>query len=165
MASQERDDELGFQQPVTEEPGQPGLAPTPATASPSAEPGAPAGQTGGTADLVGGGTDAGDAQGQGTAGTVTESASDTPPLLPQDESERFRGQWERIQAGFVDEPRSSVEQADQLVADLMRQLAERFSQQRSSLEAEWGRGDDVSTEDLRVTLQQYRSFFQRLLAA
>jgi hypothetical protein len=58
-----------------------------------------------------------------------------------------------------------VEQADQLVAELMRELAESFAQARSSLEAEWDSGEDVSTEELRLALQRYRSFFQRLLAA
>jgi hypothetical protein len=67
--------------------------------------------------------------------------------------------------GFVDEPRRAVEQADALVADLMQRLASVFSDERKSLEGQWDRGDDVSTEDLRVALQRYRSFFDRLLSA
>jgi hypothetical protein len=31
------------------------------------------------------------------------------------------------------------------------------------LEKRWGQGDSVSTEDLRLALQRYRSFFDRLL--
>jgi len=86
------------------------------------------------------------------------------PLLPQDFVQELRGRWDRLQTGFVDEPRSAVQQADELVATAMKRLAESFSEQRSSLEAQWGRGDKVSTEDLRVALRKYRTFFQRLVA-
>jgi hypothetical protein len=87
------------------------------------------------------------------------------PLLPAGEAGAFRARWESIQAEFVDQPRRSVEGADLLVAEVMQRLAQGFSQARSDLEGRWDRGGDVSTEDLRVTLQRYRSFFQRLLAA
>jgi hypothetical protein len=87
------------------------------------------------------------------------------PLMPQDQSERYASRWQEIQTGFVDEPRESVEQADALVADLMQQLASGFSSERKRLEAQWDSGDDVSTEDLRVALTRYRSFFDRLLSA
>ncbi|HSP73092.1 MAG TPA: hypothetical protein VLN26_12020 [Gaiellaceae bacterium] len=86
-------------------------------------------------------------------------------LLPADASGDFSGRWESIQIGFVDEPRRSVEEADALVAELMQRLAESFSEERSRLESQWDRGDEVSTEDLRVALQRYRSFFDRLLSA
>ena len=87
------------------------------------------------------------------------------PLLAGDELERFRSRWEEIQAGFVDEPRRSVEQADGLVAEVMQRLAASFSDERSRLESQWDRGEQVSTEDLRVALTRYRSFFNRLLEA
>jgi hypothetical protein len=87
------------------------------------------------------------------------------PLLPHDQSEGFTGRWQEIQTGFVDEPRRSVEEADALVADLMQRLAAGFAEERQRLEAQWDRGDDVSTEDLRVALTRYRSFFDRLLSA
>jgi hypothetical protein len=86
------------------------------------------------------------------------------PLLPQDQAERYRSEWQQIQAGFVDEPRKSVEEADRLVADLMQRLAAVFSDERERLEKQWDSGDDVSTEDLRVGLTRYRSFFDRLLS-
>jgi hypothetical protein len=86
-------------------------------------------------------------------------------LLPADMSSRFREKWDEIQTGFVDEPRRSVEHADQLVADLMQRLASSFSDERGRLENQWDRGDDVSTEVLRVALTRYRSFFERLLSA
>ena len=69
-----------------------------------------------------------------------------------------------IQAAFVDEPRRAVEQADSLVASAMKRLAEVFAEERSKLEHQWDRGDNVWTEDLRIALQRYRSFFHRLLA-
>jgi hypothetical protein len=86
-------------------------------------------------------------------------------LLPADVNADFQGRWENLQTGFVDEPRLTVEQADQLVAEVMQRLAEGFAAERERLEQQWGRGEDISTEDLRVTLQRYRAFFQRLLSA
>lgn len=87
---------------------------------------------------------------------------DAAPLLA--DSEGFQSRWEEIQVRFVDEPRGAVEDADALVATVMQRLAEGFAQERERLEAQWGRGEDISTEDLRVALQRYRSFFQRLLS-
>jgi hypothetical protein len=92
-------------------------------------------------------------------------AGEPGPLLPDDQTERFTMRWEEIQASFVDEPRDSVAQADALVADLMQRLAAGFSAERERLEGQWDSGDDVSTEDLRVALTRYRSFFDRLLSA
>jgi hypothetical protein len=85
------------------------------------------------------------------------------PLFSESEVGDFRGRWSNIQTGFVDEPRRAVEDADNLVAQLMKKLAEGFANERSGLEKQWDRGDNVSTEDLRVALQRYRSFFDRLL--
>jgi hypothetical protein len=70
-----------------------------------------------------------------------------------------------VQSDFVDEPRRAIEEADKLVATVMQRLADGFAGDRSNLEKQWGRGDNVSTEDLRVALQRYRSFFDRLLRA
>jgi hypothetical protein len=85
------------------------------------------------------------------------------PLFSELEMGEFRSQWGKIQTSFVDEPRQTVENADKLVAAVMQRLAEGFANERSGLEKQWGRGADVSTEDLRVALQRYRSFFDRLL--
>jgi hypothetical protein len=92
------------------------------------------------------------------------NASGTTPLFPTNELEELRSRWNDVQTAFVDEPRRAVEQADGLVASAMKRLAEVFAEERSRLEHQWDRGDDVSTEDLRIALQRYRSFFQRLLA-
>jgi hypothetical protein len=98
-------------------------------------------------------------------GTADLTTDDAPELLPRSENEGFQTRWETIQTGFVDEPRQTVEQADELVAEVMRRLAEGFATERERLEGQWGRGEDVSTEDLRIALQRYRGFFQRLLSA
>ncbi|MGH9741665.1 MAG: hypothetical protein ACRD51_04865 [Candidatus Acidiferrum sp.] len=86
------------------------------------------------------------------------------PLFSAEEAGKLREQWDKIQVGFVDEPRSSVELADSLVAAAMKRLAEQFAAERSKLEGQWDRGGDVSTEDLRLALRRYRSFFGRLLS-
>ena len=85
-------------------------------------------------------------------------------LLDTPESADLRQRWEAIQSGFVDEPRRAVEDADSLVAQTMKRVAEVFSNERSQLERQWSQGQDVSTEDLRVALTRYRAFFDRLLA-
>ena len=85
------------------------------------------------------------------------------PMFSESEMGDFRSQWSKVQTGFVDEPRRTVEDADKLVAAVMQRLAEGFANERSRLEKQWDRGDNVSTEDLRVALQRYRSFFDRLL--
>ena len=95
---------------------------------------------------------------------VSASASNGGSLLPADMDATFQQRWKEIQTRFVDEPRGAVEDADGLVANLMQQLAEGFAKERERLEAQWGRGEDISTEDLRVALQRYRTFFQRLLS-
>ena len=86
------------------------------------------------------------------------------PLLAPEIVQDFQRRWTDIQAGFVDEPRRAVEQADELVADAIKRLAESFARERAQLESQWDRGGDVNTEDLRQGLQRYRSFFSRLLS-
>jgi hypothetical protein len=105
---------------------------------------------------------ANDAQKSNASPASSEDRS--APLFDQGEAEEFRSRWSSIQTGFVDEPRRAVEQADELVATAMKRLAEIFADERANLEREWDKGEDVSTEDLRVALQRYRSFFDRLLS-
>lgn len=92
-------------------------------------------------------------------------AEHAAPVFPSQEAQELRGRWDNIQAGFVDEPRRAVEEADELVAQTMKRLAESFAEERARLEGQWDRGDDVSTEDLRIALRRYRAFFGRLLSA
>ena len=86
------------------------------------------------------------------------------PLFQEAEADDFRARWYGVQAGFVDEPRQSVAEADELVASVMKRLAEVFAAERENLEHEWAGGEDVSTEDLRMALRRYHSFFDRLLS-
>jgi hypothetical protein len=85
-------------------------------------------------------------------------------LFPNDELVEYRTRWETVQTGFVDQPRAACEQADALVSQVMNRLTEVFTRERSTLEGQWTKGDNVSTEDLRVALTRYRSFFNRLLS-
>jgi hypothetical protein len=99
--------------------------------------------------------------------TPTAEAADEPvqPLLADEDLARQRERWKEIQASFVDEPQQAVEQADALVNDLLERVNAGFAEARSRLEGQWARGEDVSTEDLRMALTRYRAFFDRLLAA
>ncbi len=106
---------------------------------------------------VGGGSSAG-------AATAVALDKQVVPLFSAEEAKDFRGRWDAIQVNFVDEPRQVVEQADGLVAVAMKRLAEMFAAERARLESQWDRGENVSTEDLRLALQRYRSFFGRILS-
>ena len=86
------------------------------------------------------------------------------PLFLSDVAKDFRARWDSVQIGFVDDPRQAVREADELVAQVMKTLAETFSSERAKLEGEVDQTDKASTENLRVALRRYRSFFQRLLS-
>jgi hypothetical protein len=86
------------------------------------------------------------------------------PLLNRDQSDEFTQRWQEIQTSFVDRPQEAVKDADALVADLMQRITSRFATERERLEKQWAEGDVVSTEDLRVALTAYRSFFDKLLS-
>jgi hypothetical protein len=111
----------------------------------------------------------------GTGQHVDPSASSTPARM-SDESDLtdglfgehdladLRNRWNDVQAGFVDDPRECVQRADGLVSSTVEQLTASFAQTRSRLEDQWSRGEEASTEDLRIALKRYRDFFDRLLA-
>ena len=84
-------------------------------------------------------------------------------LFPTEAAQEFRSRWDAVQIGFVDDPQRAVQQADELVAQVMKSLAESFAQQRSQIEAGVRDSGQASTENQRIALQRYRSFFQRLL--
>jgi hypothetical protein len=65
------------------------------------------------------------------------------PLFSESEMGDFRSQWSKVQTGFVDEPRRTVEEADKLVAAVMQRLEEGFANERSGLEKQWDHGDNV----------------------
>src|SRR5919205_4559726 len=85
------------------------------------------------------------------------------PLFEEDAAKKFRSRWLAIQSKFVDDPSDSVKQADDLVADVIKNVTMNFANRRVSLEKQWNSEDNTSTEDLRIALKQYRSFFDRLL--
>ena len=92
-----------------------------------------------------------------------QSSTDTS-LFPETDLAALRRGWDGVQASFVDDPKRCVEQADGLVSDVVEQLSKGFAEARSRLEQQWSRGEQASTEDLRVALKRYREFFDRLLA-
>lgn len=105
-----------------------------------------------------------EAAGRNDTRQAVDDSTENAPLFHDEEGRGFRSRWEAVQTGFVDEPRAAVEQADQLVAEVIKRLAEVFANERTTLEQQWGRGDNVSTEELRIALKRYRSFFERLLS-
>jgi hypothetical protein len=94
----------------------------------------------------------------------TAPADTSRELFEERETSEFRTRWTDIQAGFVDGPRRAVEHADQLVADVVKRLTDTFAQERANLEQYWSQRDTATTEDLRLSLQRYRAFFDRLLS-
>ena len=153
------------------------------TIAESVQPGPPPAVTGGTEQAPGGsaatvGTDPTSAQSVGTqplpartvetdpstAATVGTDPSTEESLFGNDKLSDLRSRWDHVQSGFVDDPRECVQQADGIVSDVVDQLTTGFSEVRSRLEAQWARGEEASTEDLRLALKRYREFFERLLA-
>jgi hypothetical protein len=113
----------------------------------------------------------GDVRASGVAGgpTAGVAAARAPEeeraaLFAGNEANELCARWDSIQVGFVDEPRKAVQEADALVSSTIKRLTEVFANERQNLEQQWGRNENVSTEDLRVALRRYRSFFSRLLA-
>jgi hypothetical protein len=101
---------------------------------------------------------------QQAAGSGAAQAEPLAELFAQDVAGGFRSRWDAVQIGFVDDPKQAVKQADELVAQVMKSLAESFSRQRANIEGAAQGGNEASTESLRVALQRYRSFFHRLLS-
>jgi hypothetical protein len=85
-------------------------------------------------------------------------------LFDADAARDFRERWDDVQIGFVDDPQRAVRKADELVTQVLNSLSASFARQRESIEADVGGADQKSTENLRVALRRYRSFFDRLLA-
>ncbi len=97
--------------------------------------------------------------------TAAKAEEEEVILLSEDFLTTHRQKWTDIQSRFVDDPRMAVQEADGLVAEVIHELATKFSEQSKKLESKWQSGGDVSTEDLRVALRMYRAFFQRLMSA
>jgi hypothetical protein len=102
---------------------------------------------------------------QAADGGEREAREDLVELFNPELASQFRSRWDAVQIGFVDDPKSAVQQADELVAQVMTSLADTFAKERSGLEKVIGDTDgSASTENLRMALRRYRSFFQRLLS-
>ena len=86
------------------------------------------------------------------------------PLFTDETAADFRLRWDLVQRSFVDDPGEAVHAADELVSQVTHSLAETFAKQRSELESSLGQAESLTTENLRIALRQYRSFFERLLA-
>ncbi|MGW6144925.1 hypothetical protein [Streptomyces sp. NPDC055140] len=97
--------------------------------------------------------------------TNAPAEEEATQLLSAEDEEGFRSRWQEIQSKFVDDPRDAVHSADTLVADVMQTLATTFAERKQELEEQWSRGERADTEDLRMALRHYRSFFNRLLTA
>ena len=91
-----------------------------------------------------------------------EDNSQSSWLITEDIDD-LQSRWNSIQIAFVDDPRISVKQAAELVAEAKKQFEQALSDQISLLAEQWTDKTDLSTEDLRITLQGYRSFLNRLL--
>ncbi|RSD15496.1 hypothetical protein [Amycolatopsis eburnea] len=109
-----------------------------------------------TADLASAGSDTGTAS-KGSGGDV-----ETPPLIDEEKVTGFRDRWQNVQTGFVDDPKQAVREADELVAAVISALATTFAEHKSELEGQWQQGEPA-TEELRIALRRYRSFFDQLL--
>jgi hypothetical protein len=101
--------------------------------------------------------------GQDHRAVLVTSPVSPSTLLNRELGEHFRTRWGEIQARFVDEPRTAVQQADALVTEVIDQITQMFDHEHSTLESQWNQGSEVSTEDLRQALQHYHSFFNRLV--
>jgi len=98
-----------------------------------------------------------------TVAPIDASVGSLAALLDLDVSEHLRTRWNEIQGRFVDEPRSAVQQADALVSEVVEKITRMFANEHGLLEDQWKQGNDVTTEDLRIALQHYRAFFNRLV--
>ena len=96
--------------------------------------------------------------------TVEETADDSS-FLPSDRMNQLREEWADVQAGFVDDPRDAVGRAHDMVEQVVDELTQTFTRERTDLESRWKNEQEPDTETLRVALQRYRSFFNRLLAS
>jgi hypothetical protein len=99
-----------------------------------------------------------------STGRASDESSTEQLLFADNDLADLRARWAGVQAAFVDDPKDCVQKADVLVSDLVDRLTNGFAHARSRLEEQWARGEQATTEDLRLALMHYREFFERLLA-
>jgi hypothetical protein len=100
----------------------------------------------------------------GVTQTAIKEDAKLAPLFTRDVAMDFRSRWDVVQRGFVDDPQAAVRAGDELVAQVIKSLAETFASQRSELEGGHEHTEESTTENLRLSLRRYRSFFERLLS-
>ena len=98
-------------------------------------------------------------------------------LVP--DAQQFTAQWQEIQFRFVDDPRGSVTEAADIVAQVtgkmeaaiqerQRAIQERqhaIAEQQRSLRGRWGEDSNADTEALRETLRMYKTFLDQLIGS
>ena len=110
--------------------------------------------------------EAGEAVGRPAAASAPMTPGQLTPsqFLNERDCALFRQRWLQLQAGFIDQPQETVEEADRLLADVLERLTRGLVAERESLAARWrSAGDRADTEELRVAVQGYRSMLDRLL--
>jgi hypothetical protein len=147
------------QQTMTDSPNEPSISVSEAPPMEDQTSVAPAAETAAATPEPASGRDAPEAE-----PSATHESSADEMLFAGDDLAELRARWAGVQAAFVDDPKDCVQKADGLVSELVQQLTSGFAQTRSHLEAQWNRGKEASTEDLRLALMHYREFFERLLA-
>ena len=85
------------------------------------------------------------------------------PWFRNDEDESIHSRWMEIQTKFVDTPDQAVSQGDELVSETVEQMKEMISSLYSSVCDKWSNHNDLSTEDMRIQMQDYRALLNRLL--
>jgi hypothetical protein len=100
----------------------------------------------------------------GVTQTAIKEDAKLAPLFTQDAATDFRSRWDVVQRSFVDNPQDAVRAGDELVAQVIKSLAETFASQRSEMEGGHEHAQESTTENLRLSLRRYRSFFERLLS-
>ena len=94
------------------------------------------------------------------------------------ENPELRGQWQHIQAEFVDDPQTAVADAADLVQQAGQALVATLQQRQSQMRAQWDRSaasgsadptagevtttGGADTEQLRQIMQRYRALFDQL---
>jgi hypothetical protein len=93
---------------------------------------------------------------------MTATAPESVPESPLERSNASSGEpWNEVRAMFVDDPRASVAHAAVLVDNRVEALIASVRDRQQSLQLAW-QADDAGTEELRLTLQSYRTFWNGL---
>jgi hypothetical protein len=103
------------------------------------------------------------ADGSGIRGSGTDALAGhdaAKRLIGRDDADRFESRWREVKAGFVDDPRDSVERASALCEEAVTALTTALEERRGSLKEQWD--GDADTEHLRTALRAYGVLLERL---